>query len=295
MSVKRVALFFVMITVANGAALAGMPDAVNMPASSVLASMNSNWSGFYVGLNGGYAFNDPAQQVTLSDSQRQIVNNSPFAAAFAGAGNQSLPYDAFTGGAQLGYNFQWNNWLVGLETDFDGSEQNSLTIGNATNVYVSDANGATTITKLTTIAESANQQWNFTVRPRMGYVLGNFLLYATGGFALTEVQYQSQVDWGVGTSGHVTPVNNPLNSLATTSGNFDNVLPGWTVGGGLEWKITPVHWSVAGQYLYSDYASANDSSSIVKTTTASVVPGASVNTKGSFSNNVVTLRLNYRF
>ena len=35
MSVKRVALFFVMITVANGAALAGMPDAVNMPASSV--------------------------------------------------------------------------------------------------------------------------------------------------------------------------------------------------------------------------------------------------------------------
>ena len=284
MSIKRVTFFFAMIVAANGVAFAGMPNNTNI-----------NWSGLYAGINGGYAFNDPAQQVTLSDPQDNIVRSSTFTSAFAAAGNQSSSYDVFTGGAQLGYNFQWNDWLVGLETDFDGFVQNSLTIGNAQGDDVLDANGATTITSLTSIAETANQQWNFTIRPRIGYVYGNFLIYETGGFALTEVQYQSLVSWGAGTAGGVTPVNNPTNSLASTNSNFNNVLPGWTVGAGVEWRITPAHWSIAAQYLYSDYASANDSSSIIKTSTASAVPGASVDTKVSFSSNVATLRLNYRF
>jgi outer membrane immunogenic protein len=80
--------------------------------------------------------------------------------------------------------------------------------------------------------------WFGTLRPRIGYSLGNWLLYATGGGVLGEV----------GTD--ATAVLGPLavtNSRSQTRG-------GWTVGGGVEVEIAR-GWSARIQYLYLDLGS----------------------------------------
>ena len=84
------------------------------------AAQPYNWTGFYAGINGGYS------------------------------SGQDLR--GFTGGGQLGYNYQLNpNWVVGVEADMQYSQQPA---------------------------------WWGTVRGRAGYlVMPDLLVYGTGGLA----------------------------------------------------------------------------------------------------------------
>ncbi len=75
-------------------ASANAADMYNGPASYGPAYATVNWSGLYVGVNGGYGWSA----------------NSDFLD----------PTGAF-GGGQIGYNFQRGNFVFGLETDFQGS------------------------------------------------------------------------------------------------------------------------------------------------------------------------------
>lgn len=65
-----------------------------------------------------------------------------------------------------------------------------------------------------------------TVRARAGIAFGNLLVYGTGGYAYGRVEQ----------SGSITPIptNNPT-YLASRS----EIAGGWTLGGGVEYAITP--------------------------------------------------------
>lgn len=151
-----------------------------------------NWTGFYVGVNLGGAWTGTS------------------------SGNFSNNLDGVIGGGQLGYNWQTGPILLGIEGDFQGSSQRG--------------SGSTTIGGVTFNTEG-RIPWFATLRGRLGYVSGPWLLYVTGGGAWTNFE----VD--------VTTAAGSVSDHTTKSG--------WTVGGGVEWMFIP-NWSAKLEYLYLD-------------------------------------------
>jgi outer membrane immunogenic protein len=114
-----------------------------------------NWTGFYIGGQGGYAWGDSVQCFQCGEP----------------TGGATDPYHirGGFGGATAGYNWQFNpNWIVGIETDFSFSGIKG--IGHDSPTY----GCGECFTKV---------DWFGTVRGRLGYAVGNTLFYGTGGWA----------------------------------------------------------------------------------------------------------------
>lgn len=138
----------------SGAFAADLPYKAASPyAAAAPVAPSPNWTGFYVGLNGGGGWAVSDQDI---------------------AGLASVPTTGAGGllGGQVGYNWQFNNrWVIGIETDLDWAN-----IGGS---GVADI-GATSAQTL---------QWVGTVRGRGGYlVTPSTLVYGTGGFAYGSVK-----------------------------------------------------------------------------------------------------------
>ena len=119
-----------------------------------------NWTGFYAGLNGGYAFgrsswSDP---VTGADSGRFST------------GGGSL-------GGQFGYNWQTGPLVLGIETDVNWMNVKGSTAG-AGGVCAADGGGQC----------QTQQSWVGTTRARVGYAFERWLPYVTGGVAYGNIQ-----------------------------------------------------------------------------------------------------------
>jgi outer membrane protein OmpA-like peptidoglycan-associated protein len=180
------------------------------------------FQGFYLGANLGGGFSN----ANVSSSSSGTVTNTKL--------NASGP----VGGIQGGYNWRLGpSWIVGVETDFDGT---GLSTSNGS--YVKSVAGATV-----TGSASRREEWLGTVRGRIGYNLTpDWLYFVTGGFAYAQID--SSVN-GIAT-GIVVP---PLPGTQTTGfrGSTQGVQTGWTVGAGSEVRIAP-QWGLTFQYLYTD-------------------------------------------
>jgi high affinity Mn2+ porin len=201
---------------AGSAAAADLP--VKAPPPATLAAYD--WSGFYAGGHIGYAW---------GTSDWSTPGNT-------GALNLSQPLDAFaeTGsffeGLHAGYNYMLPNRIVvggEVDTTFPAFRNlNGLSIGGST-IFFSPVAGA-----LETYAETMLASG--TVRGRVGYAPGNWLFYATGGFAWTYDQ---------------------LTLTQHATGNSE--MPflwrfGWAAGAGVEAPVAP-HWTARLEYLFTDY------------------------------------------
>ncbi len=201
------------------------------------------WTGFYGGLNigGGWDANggqsgysgyyDPRYSIGATPSGFPANTNNLF---FLPNGNTVGNQGGVVGGAQVGYNFQFNQFLIGAETDFQGTSlsgggnnapqtlfpayyNNGGSFGN--NNYLVPIGAIT--------GANISLPWFGTVRGRVGYLFTpTLLLYGTAGFAYGQVDAFS----------------------------FNNTRTGWTAGGGLEWMFAP-HWSAKVEYLYVDLSS----------------------------------------
>jgi len=121
-----------------------------------------SWSGIYIGVNGGYAFG------TSDDS----------------VGGGTLKANGFLLGGTVGGNYQFGNFVVGIEGDGDWS----------------NLDGTSTTT---CVGCETKSTWLATVRGRAGYAWDRVLFYGTAGGAFGNVQ-----------SG---PISGPFNS-ATQAG-----------------------------------------------------------------------------
>jgi outer membrane immunogenic protein len=195
--------------------------------SSMTAPVSS-WRGFYVGVNAGGGFgNNAARETGLPNTG---------ALALLASRDFTLNHNAsgFLGGGQVGYNMQFDRWVLGIEADFDGAN-----IGGSSQVTgagVAQRNGGVAL-PTNFVRASERVDYIGTVRGRVGgLVTDDLLLYATGGLAYGRVTHSGQFHYA-------TPVDYIVNDTATQVG--------WTVGAGVEYMIAQ-QWSVKGEYLYYD-------------------------------------------
>ena len=80
------------------------------------------WTGFYVGLNAGgtWSSDNRITTATFNETNTQGFRSLGFASAALATTGVGVENSGFIGGGQWGYNYQWNNWLIGAEGDFQG-------------------------------------------------------------------------------------------------------------------------------------------------------------------------------
>jgi outer membrane immunogenic protein len=196
------------------------------PAAPVLS-----WTGVYFGLNAGWlaADNSMVNQATPGvDPGVDVQDLAALATRDFSLGNKS----GFIGGAEIGYNYQFNNWVAGIEADMQGIA------GQAVNGSITSTSG----TLSSALSGSMDTRWLGTLRARFGFLpTPTLLVYGTGGLAYSEVSATTslnQTDTGFTGSG-------------TGGDGFAQLVTGWTAGGGVEWMFTQ-SWSAKLEYLHYD-------------------------------------------
>jgi outer membrane immunogenic protein len=207
-----------------------------------------NWTGWYVGVNAGASFGS----VKTDFGAISVTTINP-ALSFTAPGFAShTEYPAgFTGGGQIGYNWQVSPiWVVGLEADFQGALERDSTI--LTNNFSGSTTGslALLVTGSSVLNYQTKIDWFGTVRGRIGYLWGNgnVLSYLTGGLAYGKVEV-SGTDTISGT------VNGPPSPFSSTQAiGHSQVNTGWVVGYGTEgvidfWGARNWTWKVESLYM----------------------------------------------
>ena len=202
------------------------------------AQAQADFKGFYIGANGGTNLGRAQLDTTPSFSPTGYFAQTS-TPAISAASNQNVDATRYTFGGQAGYNFQWDNFVVGVEADF---ERTPLS-GSTTVTQVYPCCSPTTFT----VNQTVESNWLFTARPRMGVVFGKLLAYGTVGYAATSVKYSALF----------------TDTFATAHENaaFDQNKSGWVVGGGGEFQLSR-HLFLRGEYLYAGFGAVTTSTNL---------------------------------
>ncbi len=267
--------------VAAGPVIAADISYKAVPAAAPMYS----WTGFYVGLNAGYAWgrSNTASSFTCPATLPAVCTyNAPEnLAAIGAAGTGTLSPRGFTGGGQAGYNWQTGSIVFGIEADVEAL---ALRAGRTAVAPIPSA-------PFLNFAVSTNVKtdWLATFRGRLGFTVApTVLLYATGGLAVTNPQVTNGFADTLGTFLGPPFVNTAAASTATQT------KAGWVAGGGLEWALGG-NWTVKGEYLYMNFGSVTTTANVINTV---FQPGAVVNpltTSASLAAHVARVGVNFRF
>jgi outer membrane immunogenic protein len=172
-----------------------------------------SWTGFYVGAEFGGQW---------GKNTGSIVDNST-ANTLASTGSYNT--SGIVGGGLVGYNYQINQFVLGIEGDLTGSSNQGRF--SATNAF-----------GLSGVNVSQNTQYGFGagVRGRLGFAMDRTLIYATGGWAYETIDQ--------------TYGNSLTNTFLQQKISTDR--SGYTVGGGVEYAFN-YNWSARLEYRWTDY------------------------------------------
>jgi outer membrane immunogenic protein len=231
------------------AALAGQAFAADLPARKeapvyVAPAPIYNWTGFYLGVDIGGSW---------GNANLWVPGN------YGNSFSHNASNDGVIGGGFIGYNYQINNFVLGLQGEFDGT-------GNGNSRYTSPVGYYSDVYQT-----SFNQDWIASIDGRLGYSAPSwdrFLVYAIGGVAWS----QQSAD---------------LTNLTTGYGvSRSNTRTGYDVGGGLEYAFTN-NWTGRIEYRYYNFGSNNT------VWNDGILNGAFYRT--TLTDNVVRVGLAYKF
>lgn len=249
------------------------PVYTKAPAALVAADP---WTGFYIGGNVGGAWGRFTTDSPIANSGAGTTYIATVITDINAQRARSFSPSAFTGGVQAGYNAQFGNVVVGVETDINSFR---LT-GNS--VVVAAFTGFPGPGALPTYTDSVSTSWLFTGRGRVGLASNNTLFYVTGGVAVTNLSYTHTFAEGTfaGSAG------------GTETSTASATKTGWTVGGGLEYAWAR-NWSVKGEYLYLDFGSVTSTAPVIFP--GPVVGGSVFTHTAKLTASVARLGINYKF
>jgi outer membrane immunogenic protein len=260
---------FGLVGISVAASAADLPSARYAPVAPIVPVFT--WTGFYIGVNAGVAWQDQNNDAIFVPPGTFGPGTGNFFVSGVGGNNDAV----FTGGGQIGYNYQAGGWVFGIEADLQWADMNNNNNFNTGFVAVGLPAGF--------VFASANNglEWWGTVRGRVGFAWDRALLYATGGFAFG------------GGGGN----NNTFCGVAFGCGGGDDTRTGWTVGGGLEYAFTN-NWTVKIEGLYVNLdggGSNNGLLGFVNGVPVFLPPGFVTNRVEDNTFGVVRVGLNYKF
>jgi len=233
-----------------------------------------NWTGFYVGLNAGGAWNESNPRTTTLDPPLGYFANSSVP-AIAVVGNQRINASGFTGGVTGGYNWQVNSAVLGVEADFNYFGVKGSATGTA--IY------PCCVTTSFTVNSSVSTDWLATVRGRVGFLATPaLLLYGTGGLAVANVKANFLFTDTFATA-------NESASISTTR-------YGWTAGAGGEYALMN-GWSIKAEYLYVDLGRVSTTSNNLTVVGLGIFP-VTLQTwthSANLTSNIGRVGINYKF
>ena len=189
-----------------------------------------NWSGFYLGVHGGYVW---------ANSDSKSYNTVTGALVDTESFSTDHPY----GGIQIGNDFMLTQYLllgIDLKCSYHGST-NDRTVSNTAGTNIRDSQSKT--------------DWSESAVVRLGYVYRNWLFYGLGGIIFD--QGSAQRTQLVGTTGKATP---------GTSENDSVNRVGWTAGCGVEYGFSP-GWSAFLEYRYNSFSTYTNTYPIAQRST----------------------------
>jgi len=204
---KMTWLGLAVVTFASPVFAADMPTKAPLAAPPVAAVYN--WTGVYVGGSAGWAH---------ADINGEYISPPP--------DHHNSSSDSFIGGAHIGAQYQFNNWLVGAEAAYSGLAKSSSSSTSPS----SDCAGSSTASA--TCTNGVNDL--FTVGGRLGVTFNQWLLYGTGGYANGRIE-TSTILMALGQC-------LPCESSAQRQG-------GWYAGAGIDYMLVP-HWIVGLEYQH---------------------------------------------
>ena len=183
--------------------------AAAQPLARAEADDGRNRSGFYVGGHVGYLFGNP--NATLGD---------PTGVASAGG---TSPYSGLLGGVQVGYEHYFPSRLM-LGIELDGSFPDYLDDPQVLSYRATNTGTA-----------SEELEWLASLRGRIGYDMGGWTPFLTGGIAWASTRF-SRVDLTTGNE----------------DANPSNIRLGYVLGGGVDYRLD-ARWSARVEYLYTNF------------------------------------------
>jgi outer membrane immunogenic protein len=205
-----------------------------------------DWSGVYVGLEGGYGWAtqniNPAYDPFFS--QKQSSSWKATDPTVSSVGQSGWLFGGFAGVQK-----QWGSWVLGLEADFDGADIDGST--TSTNVKVFD--DPLTLTRSAEIDAKIDELGS--VRGKVGWAFSpNWLVYGTGGLAFAHVEDTASTSDKLSYTSECTC--DPTIFSHTTSFSGGESVFGWAAGAGIDykWQIDPGSAVVLGvEYLHYQF------------------------------------------
>jgi outer membrane immunogenic protein len=247
-----------------------------------------DWSGVYVGLDGGYGWGKQDFDPAFNFFQLPFASSSVFPFPTISSVNQS----GWLAGGFAGVQKQWGTWVLGLEAEVDWADITGTTTATGTKSATLD-----THTETLTLNESVNSKVDELgyVGPKVGWAFSpHWMVYVTGGAAWAHKEDTASENATL-TCSTSDDACSSRDSFAIPFGPQSGGVSmfGYAVGGGLDykWQLSPGSAVIFGvKYLH--YGFGSDSLVLVNNQFTNA-ESLSFNTKESV--DLVVGRISYLF
>jgi outer membrane immunogenic protein len=245
----------------------GMPLKAPPPAPPPV----QDWSGVYVGIEGGYGWGKENFNPAFNFFEEEEVIDPPSAFPFPTISSVNQSGGVFGGFA--GVQKQWGSWVLGLEAEVDWADITGSSTATGTQSFKegvgplvegADVTSFTPKTITQTATETINSKIDEVgyVGPKVGWAFSpNWMVYATGGLAWAHKEDSASETFAQTCSPGTGTVNQcfSFDTFTNTFGQSGGVsMFGYAVGGGIDykWQLDPGSAIILGvKYLHYGFGS----------------------------------------
>lgn len=262
MHLRRFLAAAIVLPAMASAALAADSSSINEPPVFT-------WTGFYGGEAAGYSWMDGSAKRTAPDGLFSMAFDAASSAFTVANGASAKQPHGIIGGGQIGFNYQIQSFVFGVEGDLSYTGLDAAT--NPAGL------GTSCCAESLAFTSDVNSHWLSTMRGRFGTAIDRLLVYATGGLAVAQRNYNSGYA--------ILSPDGPDFSIGSAS----RTAAGLAVGGGLEYALSK-NWTLKGEYLYADLGPGRSFAS-----NSSAIPVNPSYHQGDLDEAVVRAAINYKF